>query len=77
MFSTKWHKRFCVVKDNFLFYFKSETENKEKGVIILPGYDVCIDKQNSNGKTFIFKLNPLVKGRSPYQVGFLSYLAIF
>lgn len=61
-----WKKRFCIVKDCFLFYYKSEKDARALGVIVLPGYKLQIDEVASKCNKFIFKLFPTSRGRSTY-----------
>lgn len=61
---TKWHRRYCILKDEFLFYFKSETDNKETGVIILPGYMFTVPPKD---KGFLFVLESHDKSRDNYM----------
>ena len=63
-----WKKRFCIVKDCFLFYYKSEKDARALGVIVLPGYKIQIDEVASKCNKFIFKLFPTSRGRSTYLV---------
>ncbi len=63
---SKWNKRYCIVKDCFMFYYKTENDSKSLGVIVLPGYQI----QEESKSKFIFKLTPCNKGRSTYLVRF-------
>jgi len=58
----QWNRRYCILKDSFLFYYKSDsTSNKEKGVIILTGYQLSLSAKDS--KSYCFSLTPLDKSR--------------
>ncbi|XP_048576347.1 formin-like protein 5 isoform X1 [Nematostella vectensis] len=35
---SKWQKRYCVLRDYAMYYFKDNHAEKQKGTIILPGY---------------------------------------
>jgi len=63
---SKWHKRYCILRDQFLFYYQSESDLKSLGVIVLPGYSISEEKSSSKDK-FIFKLVASGKGRSTYS----------
>lgn len=62
---TKWHKRFCVLVNEFLFYYKSDTDKKEQGYIILPGYTITVPPKD---KGFVFVLENEDKTRDCYAV---------
>ncbi|XP_047143622.1 src kinase-associated phosphoprotein 2-B isoform X4 [Hydra vulgaris] len=62
-FTIAWHKRYCILKEYFIFYFKSETDFKELGVIILPGYTLTLSAKE---KGHIFILEAKEKGRDSY-----------
>ncbi|XP_065660094.1 src kinase-associated phosphoprotein 2 isoform X6 [Hydra vulgaris] len=62
-FAITWHKRYCILKEYFIFYFKSETDFKELGVIILPGYTLTLSAKE---KGHIFILEAKEKGRDSY-----------
>ena len=64
---SKWHKRYCILKEQFLFYYQSETDSKALGVVVLPGYKLCEEKSNGKEK-LTFKLVATGKGRSTYSV---------
>ena len=38
-----WKKRWCVLKDNELWYYKNEGDVKEQGTIVLDGYTIDED----------------------------------
>lgn len=62
---TQWHKRFCVLVGEFLFYYKSETDKKEQGHIVLPGYTIVVPPKE---KGFVFVLESEDKARDCYSV---------
>lgn len=64
---SKWNKRYCILRDHFLFYYRSEQESKALGVVVLPGYNITPEKTK-----FTFKITPTGKGRSTYLVN-MSY----
>ena len=66
---SKWHKRYCILREQFLFYYQSESDLKSLGVIVLPGYVISEEKSSSKDK-FVFKLVPSGKGRSTYSVSY-------
>lgn len=74
----KWMKRFCILVDNLLLYYKSESDKKPLGIIQLnTGYQLVIPAK-SNG--FLFNLENPNKNYSNYSVCFLFsfiYLHIF
>ncbi|XP_065066214.1 uncharacterized protein LOC135692106 isoform X2 [Rhopilema esculentum] len=65
LLGSKWHKRYCVLKDEFLFYYCQEEDSKALGVIVLPGRIISNEKSSSKDR-FVFKLVPYGKGRSTY-----------
>ena len=72
---SKWHKRYCILREQFLFYYQSESDSKAIGVIVVPGYCISEEKSSSKDK-FTFKLVPSGKGRSTYLVCLLFLLAL-
>ncbi|XP_785357.4 src kinase-associated phosphoprotein 2-A [Strongylocentrotus purpuratus] len=34
-----WQRRYCVIKENVFYYFKSSTDKQQKNVIVLNGYE--------------------------------------
>ena len=65
----KWMKRFCILVDNLLLYYKSESDKKPLGIIQLnTGYQLVIPAK-SNG--FLFNLENPNKNYSNYSVCFL------
>ena len=64
-FMTQWHKRFCVLVDEYLFYFKNETDKKEQGVIILPLYTMTVPPKD---KGFVFTLESTNRNTDCYSV---------
>ena len=74
LLGSKWHKRYCVLKDEFLFYYCQEEDSKALGVIVLPGRIISNEKSSSKDR-FVFKLVPYGKGRSTYLVRCYQHVA--
>ncbi|KAI8884894.1 PH domain-like protein, partial [Backusella circina FSU 941] len=51
-----WNKRWFILRDSSLFYFKNPKDNKMKGIICLQGYRVIADPSTSGNKRYGFKL---------------------
>ncbi|ESO85986.1 hypothetical protein LOTGIDRAFT_129768, partial [Lottia gigantea] len=51
-----WQKRYCVLKDACIYYYKSMNSFSAKGVVHLHGYK--IDATGYNNKKFSFVLHP-------------------
>lgn len=47
---SKFQKRFCVVRNHAMYYFKDKKANKQQGHILLPGYKVQL--ANKRGREF-------------------------
>lgn len=62
---TGWYPRYCVLVHQFLFYFKSESDEREKGFIVLPWFKLSTKVKE---KGFCFTLDPLEKGNAGYTV---------
>ena len=62
---TQWKRRYCILKDYFLFYFKTETDPKEQGYIILPAYDLEVSEKDR--AEYCFTLQPKEKNYSSYS----------
>ncbi|PFX29515.1 titin-like [Stylophora pistillata] len=42
---SKFQKRYCVVRNHAMYYFKDKKANKQQGHILLPGYKVQLDSK--------------------------------
>ena len=47
---SKWQKRYCVVRNHVLYYFKDKKSPKQQGYILLTGYQVAL--ANKKGREF-------------------------
>ncbi|CAL1528950.1 unnamed protein product [Lymnaea stagnalis] len=54
--SKHWDKRWCVLKDGHLFYYKHKDDQKAEGVIVLPAFFVS-PAPNLKTKKFAFKIH--------------------
>ena len=67
----KWDKRFCVLVDNLLIYYKSEQDKKPVGIIQLnTGYHLKVPPKE-NG--FLFNLESPNKENSNYSVRNITF----
>lgn len=57
-FSSKWVKRWCVMKNYNLFYYKNKMDQKAEGVIHLPAFQVSPAPEVKTSK-FAFKIHNL------------------
>lgn len=47
---SKWQKRYCVVRNHVLYYFKDKKAKEQAGQILLPGYKAQV--ANRKGREF-------------------------
>lgn len=59
---SKFQKRYCVVRNHIMYYFKDKKSLKQQGSILLPNYKVAV--ANKKGREFILTLD----GQRPFQV---------
>ena len=59
---SKFQKRYCVVRNHIMYYFKDKKSPKQQGSILLPNYKVAV--ANKKGREFILTLD----GQRPFQV---------
>ena len=60
LFGSKWQKRYCVVRDYVMYYYKSKAAAEQRGTILLPGYEIALCKNKDkefdltveNGRTY-------------------------
>nr|XP_054751337.1 src kinase-associated phosphoprotein 2-like [Lytechinus pictus] len=56
---SQWQRRYCVIKENILYYFKNPNDKQQKNVIILNGYEARpnsdFDKKHKK-RDFIFEV---------------------
>ncbi|XP_071830481.1 uncharacterized protein [Apostichopus japonicus] len=51
-----WRRRWCLLSDFCLFYYKDSTNNEHVGSIMLPSYHVCpVGPKDKGTKKFVFK----------------------
>ena len=48
---SKFQKRYCVVSNHVMYYFKDKKANRQQGTILLPGYKA--QPANKKGREFI------------------------
>lgn len=59
---SKFQKRYCVVRNHIMYYYKDRKSPKQQGSILLPNYKVAL--ANKKGREFILTLD----GQRPFQV---------
>ncbi|XP_015926090.1 src kinase-associated phosphoprotein 2-B [Parasteatoda tepidariorum] len=63
-----FQKRWCAIKDGVLYYYEKTTDRKQKGSIILSGYEVrAVLEDNKDGKKYNFCFELVCPGRRTYQ----------
>lgn len=60
---SKWQKRYCVVRNHILYYFREKKSTKQAGHILLPGYKAQL--ANKKGREFTLTHS---EGHRTYQV---------
>ena len=48
---SRWQKRYCVVRNHVLYYFREKKGKEQAGQILLPGYKAQV--ANKKGREFI------------------------
>lgn len=64
-----YQRRWCAVKDGVLYYYEKFTDRKQKGSIILAGYEARpLLEDNSETKKYNNNFELVCPGKRTYQV---------
>ncbi|GIY95455.1 src kinase-associated phosphoprotein 2 [Caerostris extrusa] len=63
-----FQRRWCAIKDNVLYYYEKTTDRKQKGCIILTGYEArSLPDDSKEGKKYNFCFELVCPGKRTYQ----------
>ncbi|XP_054709200.1 src kinase-associated phosphoprotein 2-B-like [Uloborus diversus] len=63
-----FQKRWCAIKDGILYYFEKTSDRKQKGCIVLEGYEARpVIEDNKDGKKYSHCFELVCPGKRTYQ----------